>query len=171
MAQSLMLGRMKRLTISSRACTEILALLIKVAWADERLDEAEKASVRAASKVFNLSKELRDRLDTALESPLDLDQILVESLVPRDRAFAYVAAVWLTGVDDEVDPKEQDLLEQIASRLAITGDRKGELEALARDFLKEHKGKDNWADHVVTLFRSIPARLEGGDEAVEIDFE
>ena len=162
---------MKRLTISSRACTEILALLIKVAWADGRLDDAEKASVRAASQVFNLSKELRERLDAALASPLELDQILVESLQPRDRAFAYVAAVWLTGVDDDVDPKEQELLEQVANRLVIVGGRKAELEAIARDFLSEHKGKDNWADHLVTLFKSIPVRLEGGDEEFEIAFE
>ena len=46
---------MKRLTISADACTETLALLIAMAWADGRLDDKEKEGVRAASEVFNLT--------------------------------------------------------------------------------------------------------------------
>jgi uncharacterized membrane protein YebE (DUF533 family) len=162
---------MKRLTISARACTEILALLVKMAWADGRLEESEKSSVRSAASVFNLSKELRDRLDKILEAPIPLDQILVESLGPKDRSFAFVAAAWLSGVDENVDPEEQKLLEEVAAVLHIERDRKAELESLARDFLKEHQGKSNWADHLVTLFKAIPKRLEGGDEPMEIEFE
>lgn len=162
-------GPMKRLTISARACTEILALLVKMAWADGRLEEQEKESVRGAATIFNLTKELRERLDKILEAPIPLDQILIESLGPKDRAFAFVAAAWLSGVDEAVDPKEQELLEEVATVLHIDGDRKVELEALARDFLKEHKGSSNWADHLGTLFRAIPRRLEGDDE-MEIEF-
>lgn len=161
---------MKRLTISARACTEILALLVKMAWADGRLEEREKESVRSAAGIFNLSKELRARLDAILEEPIPLDQILIESLSAKDRAFAFVAASWLSGVDENVDPKEQELLEEVASVLHIEGDRKAELESIARDFLKEHKGSSNWAEHLGTLFRAIPRRLEGDDE-LEIEFE
>lgn len=165
---------MKRLTISARACTEILALLVKMAWADGRLEEQEKESVRGAAAIFNLTKELRERLDKILEAPIPLDQILIESLGPKDRAFAFVAAAWLSGVDEAVDPKEQELLEEVATILHIDGDRKAELEALARDFLKEHarpstKGSASWADQLGTLFRAIPRRLEG-DEDLEIEF-
>ncbi len=162
---------MKRLTISARACTEILALLVNVAWADTQLEEREKESVRAAARVLNLPKELRDKLDNALEGPVPLDQILVESLGPRDRAFAYVACVWLTGVDDDIDPREQDLCDRIAERAGITGDRKNELQAIARDLLAAHKADDQWADQLVALFRAIPARLEGADEAFEVVYE
>lgn len=163
-------GHMKRLTISARACTEILALLVKMAWADGRLEEREKESVRGAAAIFNLSKELRERLDKILEAPIPLDQILIESLSPRDRAFAFVAAAWLSGVDQNVDPKEQELLEEVATVLHIEGDRKVELEAIARDFLKEHVGSSSWAEHLGTLFKAIPRRLEG-DDAMEIEFE
>jgi len=164
---------MKRLTIGARACTEILALLISVAWADERLEDREKASVRAAANVFNLPKELRDRLETALASALPLDQILVESLSPHDRAFAYVASVWLTGVDEDVDPREQDLCDRIAERVGISKERKTELQAIARDLLAAHKsdGEQSWADHLVTLFKAIPPRLEGSDEPIELVIE
>ena len=64
---------MKRLTISADACIETLALLISMAWADGRLDDNEKAGVRAASEVFNLTKELRDRLDQILQKPMPVD--------------------------------------------------------------------------------------------------
>ncbi|MFO0617388.1 MAG: DUF533 domain-containing protein [Polyangiaceae bacterium] len=164
---------MKRLTISARACTEILALLVKMAWADGRLEEREKASVRSAATIFNLSKELRERLDKILESPIPLDQILIETLGAKERAFAFVAAAWLSGVDENVDPKEELLLDEIATVLHIEPDRRAELEALARDFLREHAsgaGATSWADQLGTLFRAIPRRLEG-DEAMEIEFE
>ena len=91
---------MKRLTLSPRSCTEILALLIHMAWSDGQLADKEKAGIRAATTVFNLTKEQRTRLDAALEAPLPLDQILIDALSPRDRSFAYVAAVWLTADSD-----------------------------------------------------------------------
>lgn len=162
---------MKRLTLSPRSCTEILALLIHMAWSDGQLQGKEKDGIRAATTVFNLTKEQRARLDAALEAPLPLDQILVDALSPRDRSFAYVAAVWLTGVDEEVDPKEQESLEQVASRLSIDAARADELRSLARELLHLHKGKDDWADELATLFKSIPARLEASDaEEVEVAF-
>ncbi len=163
---------MKRLTLSPRACTETLALLIHMAWSDGELADKEKEGIRAATTIFNLTKEQRARLDAALESPLPLEQILVDSLSPRDRSFAYVAAVWMSGVDDDVDPKEQQSLDHIASRLGIDAARGEELRALALELLHLHKGKDDWADELSTLFKSIPARLEASDaEEVEVAFE
>src|SRR3954469_1546298 len=103
---------MKRLTIGGDACTETLAPLITMAWADGRLDEKEKASVLAAAEVFNLTKELRDRLDQIIEKPMPVEELLVEGLSARDKAFAFVAAAWMSGVDADVDEKEQQLLEK-----------------------------------------------------------
>ena len=165
------LERMKRLTISSRACTEILALLIHAAWADGKLEDREKESLRAASSVLNLSKEQRERLDNAMESALPLDQILFESLSGRDKAFAFVAAVWLTGVDDDIDPKEQDFLNELASSVGFDAARRQELIQIARDVGKEHERKERWADDIVALFKAIPARLENVEDDVEIAFE
>lgn len=158
---------MKRLTISADACVETLALLISMAWADGRLDDKEKEGVRAAASVFNLSKELRDRLDQLLQKPMPVEEMLVEGLGQRDRAFAFVAAAWMAGVDDEVDPKEQELLDKAADLLGVTGDRKAELTRLAREL--PSKKERAWSDEVVALFRAIPKRLEGED--VEVSFE
>jgi uncharacterized membrane protein YebE (DUF533 family) len=162
---------MRRLTISAHACTETLRLLIAMAWADGRLDDKEKAGVRGAAEVLNLSKEFRDKLDEGLAKAIPVEQILFENLSPRDKSFAYVAAVWMSGVDDNVDEKEKAMVEKIAEELGFGADHKKELDAIAADLAKT--GADRkWQDEIVALFKAIPPRLEKvqpGD--VEVTFE
>ena len=160
---------MKRLTISGDACTETLALLITMAWADGRLDDVEKESVLEAASVLNLTKELRDRLDQMLEKPMPVEELLVEGLSPRDRAFAFIAAVWMSGVDSEVDEKEKALLDKAAALLEIDAARRTELTQIARDLEPIQRGKGSWSKEIITLFKAIPQRLEGGEE-VEVAF-
>lgn len=164
---------MKRLTISGDACIETLALLIIMAWADGKLEDKEKEGIRGAASVFNLTKELRERLDTLLEKPIGVEELLVDELSARDKAFAYVAAAWMSGVDDDVDQKEEELLDKIASMLGLTDERRNELTQIARDLEPLRKGEDKtWASEIVTLFKAIPARLEGdGTENFEVAFE
>lgn len=171
-AEAAILGTMKRLTISPDACLETLALLISMAWADGRLDDEERAGVRAAASVLNLSKELRARLDSLLEKPIPVDELLVEGMSTRDRAFAYVAAAWLSGVDDEVDEKEELLLAKAAALFRIEPARRKELEQIARD-LEPLRSKDrkSWANEVVALFKAIPVRLEGSGDEFDVHFE
>lgn len=163
---------MKRLTISPDACIETLALLITMAWADGKLEDQEKAGVRAASEVLNLTKELRERLEDLMKKPLGLEELLFDGLSARDKAFAYVAAAWLSGVDDDVDPKEEDLLNKLADQLKLTPARRTELTQIARDLEPLRKGKDSWTTEIVSLFKAIPQRLEGdGSETYEVAFE
>lgn len=166
---------MRRLTISGHACVETLALLITVAWADGRLDDAEKAGVRGAADVFNLPKEMRDRLDKFLAKPMDLDHLLFETFSPRDRAFAYVAAAWMTAVDEDVDEKEEALLDRVGEILGLDTERKAELERIARDLDRAPQragdGKRSWSQEVTTLFKAIPPRLEESADDFEVVFE
>lgn len=163
---------MKRLTISPDACIETLALLITMAWADGRLDDQEKEGVRAAASVLNLTKELRERLEDLIKKPLGLEELLFDGLGARDKAFAYVAAAWLSGVDDDVDPKEEDLLDKLGAQLKLTPDRRKELTQIARDLEPLRKGKKSWTTEIVSLFEAIPQRLEGdGSETYEVAFE
>jgi len=163
---------MKRLTISGDACIETLALLITMAWADGKLEEQEKEGVLAAASVFNLTKELRERLDSLLEAPIGVDELLLDELSARDKAFAYVAAAWLSGVDDEVHEKEEEILAQLANALGFSDSRRNELATIARDLEPLRKGKTSWATEIVSLFKAIPARLEGdGNENFEVAFE
>ena len=161
---------MKRLTIGADACTETLALLITMAWADGRLDDNEKAGVLAAAEVFNLTKELRERVDQILLKPMSVDELLVENLSSRDKAFAFVAAVWMSGVDSQVDEKEQQLLDKAADLLGLDAARKKELVQVARDLEPLRKGEASWTKEIVALFKAIPARLEG-DGDFEVAFE
>src|SRR3954452_17223475 len=161
---------MKRLTIGADACTETLALLITMAWADGRLDDNERAGVLAAAEVFNLTKELRERVDQILEKPMPVEELLVENLSARDKAFAFVAAVWMSGVDSEVDAKEQALLEQAATLLGLDAARKTELVQIARALEPLQRGSGSWSKEIVTLFRAIPQRLEG-EGSFEVTFE
>ena len=152
---------MRRLTISAQACTETLTLLIAMAWADGHLDDRE---------VLNLSKEFRDKLEKSLEKAMPLDQILLDTLSPRDKAFAYVAATWMSGVDEDVDAKEKLILDMVANRFGFGAERRAELEAIAKDLGKGDK--HNWGDEVVKLFKAIPPRLEEvGPGDVEVTIE
>jgi uncharacterized membrane protein YebE (DUF533 family) len=164
---------MKRLTISGDACIETLALLIIMAWADGKLEDKEKEGILGAASVFNLTKELRERLDSLLEKPIGVEELLVDELSARDKAFAYVAAAWMSGVDDDVDTKEEELLDKVANMLGLTDERRNELTQIARDLEPLRKGENKtWASEIVTLFKAIPARLEGdGTENFEVAFE
>ncbi len=162
----------KRLTISADACTETLAAIITMAWADGHLDEVEKEGIRAAASVLNLSKELRDRLEQLMTAPIPVDELLFDSISPRDRAFAFVAAAWMSHVDRNVDDKEAALLDQLAVLLEFSDDRKRELSQIAADLAPGEHPKSAWAAEIVTIFKSIPHRLEGGgDEQFEVAFE
>ena len=165
---------MKRLTIGVHACTEILALLITTAWADGKLQDEEKEGVRGAAHVLNLPKELRARLEQLIEKPVPLDQVMIESLSTRDKAFAYVAAVWMTKLDETLDPKEEALLAEMAEKIGFGDTHRKELDAIATELATVGKGKNKfrWADEIMTLFKAIPPRLEKLDDSdVEVVFE
>ena len=78
--------------------------------------------------------------------------------------------MWLSGVDADVDPREQALLSRIQELLEIDDVRAEELKAVARELGKPDAGA--WANELVTLFRAIPARLEASSEdELEVAFE
>ena len=160
---------MRRLTISCQACVETLAMLVAMAWADGRLEPAERAGVLAAAGILNLSKELRDRVNDILQKPVPVEQILFDTLSAKERAFVYVAAAWMAGVDEDVDPKEEELMERAASLMGFSAARKAELGRLARDLEPPAEGGLQWASEIERLFRAIPPRLEAPVELEEVE--
>ncbi len=142
-----------------------------MAWADGRLDDNEKAGVRGAAEVLNLSKEFRDKLDESLKAAVPFDQLLFEGVTPRDKSFAYVAAVWMSAVDNDVHEKEKALVDQVAKEFGFGDEHRKELDAIAADLAKT--GKDRkWQDEIVALFKAIPPRLEKAQPGdVEVTFE
>lgn len=162
---------MKRLTLSADACVETLSLLVLMAHADGELDQNEQAGVRAAAEVFNLTKEYRDRLETLMTSPMTVDQLLVEHLKPKERAFAFVAATWMTGVDSNVDAKEEALLKQVGKLFDFDDAKQTELAKIARDLEPGRKPDTSWSKELVALFKSIPKEIDRSSEEVEIVFD
>jgi uncharacterized membrane protein YebE (DUF533 family) len=139
-----------------------------MAWADGRLDDKEKAGVQGAADVLNLSKDFRAKLDESLKKSIPFDQILLEGLSARDQAFAYVAAVWMSGVDLAVDDKEKALLDRLAKEFGFGAEHRAELDAIAKDL----PHSDKWGDQIVTLFKAIPPRLEKAQPGdIEVTFE
>lgn len=163
---------MKRLTIGVHACTETLALLIAMAWADGTLADTEKDAIRGAADVFNLPKELRQRLEDLMKNPAPIDQLLFDTVGEHDRAFAFVAATWMAGADENVDPKEEALLSALANKLSLSNEQVKDLTAIARDLPKRGE-KHPDAQEISTLFKAIPKQLHGIDEseAVELVIE
>lgn len=162
----------KRLTISADACTETLAAIITMAWADGHLDDVEREGIRAAASVLNLSKELRDRLEQLMKAPIPAEELLFDGLSDKDRAFAFVAAAWMSHVDRNVDDKESALLDQLGSLLGFSEEKKRELRQIAADLAPGEHPKSAWAAEIVTIFKSIPHRLEGGaDDQFDVAFE
>jgi len=144
-----------------------------MAWADERLDEREKTGVRGTAQALNLPKELRERLDGFIADPRPVEQLALEKLSPRDKAFAYACAAWMARADEEVAESEGTLLNDLAKRLGLGPGRQAELEKLAGDVRgTEQEGRD-WSAEIGQLFKDTLPRLEPGsapaDEAVEIE--
>jgi uncharacterized membrane protein YebE (DUF533 family) len=162
---------MRRLTLSGRTCVETLALLVAVAWADGRLDDREKAGVRGAAEVLNLTKELRDRLDLILDKPMAVELLAFDEMSPRDHAFAYIAAAWMSGVDEDVDEREEAVLDKVGAMLGFDAFRKAELERIARDLAPPPAGERRWSDEIVALFKAIPPRLETDTDDIEVVIE
>ena len=162
---------MKRLTISTNACTETLALLIAVAWADGRLEDKERDGVRGAAEVLNLPKALRDRLEKLLEKPVSLDDLLFETLSARERAFAFVAAAWMAGIDAKVDAKEAALLLEIGKQLSIEPARQKELAKITKSLDPLPDGVKSWSAEITKLFKAIPPQLEEPGGEFEVEFK
>lgn len=162
---------MKRLTVSGRACGETLALLIVMAWADGKLDPAEKDGILGAVKVFNLPRETRERIDALVAAKGAVADLKLADLPARERAFAYVAASWMASIDEHLDPKEQEVLDQVGAALDLSAAQRDELSGIAKKLAPPPEGKGKWAEHVTALFRAIPAQLEEVGDDFEVVFE
>lgn len=160
----------KRLAVGGDACTETLALLITMAWADGKLDDREKEGVRGAASVLNLTKELRGRLEQLLERPLPFDELLLDELRPKEQAFAFVSAAWLMEADEDVDDKEKALLDKLASSFKLSAERKDQLVKIAQDLESLRKDGAPWSEQVVALFKAIPPNLEEQPGDYEVVF-
>jgi uncharacterized membrane protein YebE (DUF533 family) len=166
---------MRRLTISVRACTETLALLVAMAWVDGTLDDDERDGIRDATKMLNLPKDLRDRLEGYMKEPPPLDEVALATMGRKEREFAFVASAWLANLSEGIVDAEQELLDDIAAEIELDQERQDELTKLALELDPPAEG-ESWAKAIQQLFRAIATKVEptkdGEDgEPVEVSFE
>lgn len=166
---------MKRLTIGVKACTEIMGLLVSMAWADGELLDEEKEGLRAAAETLNLEQDLRDRLESFMNEDPGLSGVNTEALTVRDREFAYVACAWMSRVDEGVADEEKDMLQKVGALLEIGADRRSQLEALAAE-IDPPKDDESWSSGLVSLFKGIVKSIElidveEADEDIDVAFE
>jgi hypothetical protein len=159
---------MKRLTIGVKACTEIMGLLVSMAWADGELLDEEKDGLKGAAEKLNLEQELRDRLEFFMTQDRGFEDVDTSSMSVRDREFAYVACAWMARVDQGVADEEKEVLEEIGKALEIGDDRRKELALMAGDLDAPESG-DTWSDGLVKLFKTIIKSIEQVEPEEEID--
>jgi uncharacterized membrane protein YebE (DUF533 family) len=162
---------MKRLTVSCRACGETLAILIAMAWADGKLEPAEREGIVGASKALNLTKETRALVEHLVDAPTTVEELDIGDLSTREKAFAFVAAAWMAGVDEQVDPKEQAALQALARKLGLSEAQEAALARVSSELEPLPEGKRTWAEHITALFKAIPVELEEEEGDFEVVFE
>jgi tellurite resistance protein len=145
---------MRRLLIDPEVCTEVMALLVAVAWADDELQEEEKQGLRAACDSLNIPKALRPRLESFIADARPVADLEFGAFETRDRAFAFVAAAWMAHLHGGIDEREGALLGEIADALDIDPARQTELRAVATAIEPPPEGA-RWSNTIVQLFRSI----------------
>jgi uncharacterized membrane protein YebE (DUF533 family) len=143
-----------------------------MSWADGKLDDREKDGVRGAAEVLNLNKETRDRLEKLMAVKSGVEDLSLGKLTPREGAFAYVAAAWMAGIDEDVADKERAMLDKVAEMLKLDAKRQSELEAVAKQLEPLPDGKRNWSEEITKLLRAIPPHLEAEpSDDFEVVFE
>lgn len=163
---------MRRLTISVRACTETLALLVAMAWADGKLDDEERDGIRDAAQTLNLPKDLRDRLERYMKESPPLDELQLRTMGRKEREFAFVASAWMANVAEGIVDEEQALLNDIAAEVEIDEERQEQLTRLALELDPPPEG-ESWSTGIQQLFRAIATKVEPSEdgEPVEVAFE
>lgn len=98
----------------------LIQVLTALAWADGQVTPEERRLIEHHVTLAALPPPTARRLVAALEADAGPPALELEPLEPAARRFVLEQAILLSLVDDELDAKEQVLLESIAARLGAT---------------------------------------------------
>lgn len=107
---------MNRPSDSQEVNVEIVKLLLQVAWADDSLDDKERAAVATLCKQWQLPDETTAMLLQHLHLGKPLPQPNM-SLLKAHRQAALTAAEWFIGVDGVIEDSEKDFVNTIEQLL------------------------------------------------------
>lgn len=111
-----------------------------MAWADGRIDPAERSLVEQQIDLASFDKATSKRLRAHLDRAPTASDLILRPLDAGARRFILEQGILLSLVDDERDPREHELLKLVARKL---GGSERELEAVmieVTEFYELHKG-------------------------------
>jgi uncharacterized membrane protein YebE (DUF533 family) len=108
---------MNRPSDSEEVNVEIVKLLLQVAWADDTLDDKERAAVATLCKQWKVPDETTAFLLQHLHLGKPLPQPNM-ALLKQHRHAAIAAAEWFIGIDGVVDDAEKDFVNTIEQLLS-----------------------------------------------------
>ncbi|HEX5661798.1 MAG TPA: hypothetical protein VFX59_31620 [Polyangiales bacterium] len=97
----------------------LLTMLVHLFVADRRLDERELALL---SRILPEGQDARSYIDELSARKLDLDRLAQLFPNPSDRDDIVTLAEHGVWGDDEVDPREWDIVDQLVEKLGVTRD-------------------------------------------------
>lgn len=119
---------------------DLIEVLLAVAWADGRIDPAERSLVEQQIDLASFDKATSKRLRAHLDRAPTASDLILRPLDAGARRFILEQGILLSLVDDERDPREHELLKLVARKL---GGSERELEAVmieVTEFYELHKG-------------------------------
>lgn len=111
-----MVRLMNRPSDSQEVNVEIVKLLLQVAWADDTLDDQERAAVATLCKQWGLPDETTAWLLQHLHLGKPLPQPNM-GLLKAHRQAALQAAEWFIGVDGVIEDSEKDFVATVEQLL------------------------------------------------------
>jgi len=97
----------------------LLTLLVHMFFVDKRLDEREVALLQ---RILPDGPDVQTYIDTLSQRPLDLDRLAALYPDPSDRDDIVTLAEHAVWGDDEVDPREWDLVDKLVEVLGVVRD-------------------------------------------------
>lgn len=123
-------------TMSSEARRSVFEVLLRMSWADGRLDRGERGAASGAAIALGLV-DLADHLEMAPS----LYDLRLDDLGLRERRMAYVAAAWMALADGIELPSETAMLEWLRQRMELPPAVAEELRRRARQ-MRTHRYDD-----------------------------
>ncbi len=93
-----------------------------VAWADGKLVEAERMTMRAIIAAAKLSDAERTIASVWLDEPVKLDDLALERIPQTERLHIYSVACGVSAMDKDIAAAERTFLGRLATALGISAD-------------------------------------------------
>lgn len=97
----------------------LLTMLVHLFVADRRLDDRE---ITLLSRILPEGEDARGYIDELSKRTLDLDRLAQLFPNPKDRDDIVTLAEHGVWGDDEVDPREWDIVDRLVEKLGVTRD-------------------------------------------------